>query len=245
MTCVVLQPSYIPWRGYFDQIRRSDVFVYYDDVQYDKHGWRNRNRIKTANGPIWLTIPVHSKGNVAESLTIGEIKIDWRTPWPKKHLESLRHAYARTPHFKASLPLLEEIYSSRHDLLVDFLLESTQLICEAIGLGDRKFVRSSDLQARGVKTERLLAILDEVGADHYLSGPSARDYLEEDRFTQAGKSLEYMRYDYSPYLQLHPPYDPAVSILDTLFMLGVDGIHSCWAQSEAVSEAEGHTPGGA
>ena len=88
MIAVILQPSYIPWRGYFDQIRRADLFVFYDDVQYDKHGWRNRNQIKTAQGKQWLTVPVHSSG-VTQGVPIKAVKIDQSKPWAKNHLKAL------------------------------------------------------------------------------------------------------------------------------------------------------------
>src|SRR5512138_290582 len=106
MKCVVLQPSYIPWRGVFDQIQRADIFVIYDDVQYDKHGWRNRNRIKTAQGAQWLTVPVQV--SLKQPPLIHEVRIDTRTDWRKKHLLSIRHAYARAPFFGRVFPLLEE-----------------------------------------------------------------------------------------------------------------------------------------
>src|SRR5262245_32621657 len=109
MTGVILQPSYIPWRGYFDQIRRADVFVFYDDVQYDKHGWRNRNRIKTANGVQWLTIPVASGGCVTQKTLIKDVPIIWTKDWAAKHWMTIKQAYGkRAPHFARYAPLLEE-----------------------------------------------------------------------------------------------------------------------------------------
>src|SRR5580692_4657424 len=99
MTCVILQPSYIPWRGYFHQIQKADLFVFYDDAQYDKHGWRNRNRIKTPQGPQWLTIPVNKKGNVEHQRAIQEIEICWEQPWNKRHHLTLQHAYKHAPFF--------------------------------------------------------------------------------------------------------------------------------------------------
>src|ERR1700736_4809384 len=98
-TCVILQPSYIPWRGFFDLVHRADVFVFYDDVQYDKHGWRNRNRIKTANGPQWLTIPVSKKGNVTDHLLINDMRVCWDTLWNAKHWASIQQSYRKAPYF--------------------------------------------------------------------------------------------------------------------------------------------------
>ena len=113
MKAVILQPSYIPWRGYFDQICRADLFIFYDDVQYDKRGWRNRNQIKTPKGKLWLTIPVHSRGAQTENIPINQIRIVWDNPWSHNHLKTLQHSYAKAPHFGRYLPLLETLYQRR------------------------------------------------------------------------------------------------------------------------------------
>lgn len=220
MKCVILQPSYIPWRGFFDQIRQADLFVFYDDVQYDKHGWRNRNQIKTPNGKQWLTIPVSAKGAVTDHVAINEVPIVWNKAWAKEHLKTLRQHYGRAPHFKQFEPLLEEFYERHDTLLADFTVDFTIALSRALHIEHTQFIRSSTLVVEGSRTDRLIEILKQVGADHYISGPSARDYIEEPKFTDAGIRLEYVRYDYPEYPQLFPPYDPAVSILDLLFMTG-------------------------
>src|SRR6476619_5471596 len=106
MKCVINQPNYLPWRGYFHQIQKADCFVFYDDVQYDKHGWRNRNRIKTPKGPQWLTIPARARGNGEHRRTIQEIEIDWQRPWNRSHLDSLRQAYQGAPFYADWEPFL-------------------------------------------------------------------------------------------------------------------------------------------
>jgi hypothetical protein len=226
--CVILQPSYIPWRGYFHQIQKADVFVFYDDVQYDRGGWRNRNRVKTANGSVWLTIPVAKKGSVETGTPINAIRINWNRPWTKSHWTTIRQAYAKAPFFETYRDLLEDIYGRQPELLVDFTMETTIEIARLLGLGDRRFIRSSQLNADGVKTDRLISILQQVGATHYISGPSARDYLEEGKLADAGISLEYMQYAYQPYRQLHPPFDPQVSIIDLLMMAGPETPRFIW-----------------
>jgi len=222
---VLLQPSYIPWRGYFDQIRRADLFIFYDDVQYDKHGWRNRNQIKTAQGKLWLTIPVHSKG-VTSGLPIKDVQIDWSKPWAKSHLKSFITSYTKAPFFKQYLPLLESFYEARHDeLLSDFTIETTILLARMVGITSTRFMRSSELMGiTGQKTDRIINILKQVNASHYISGPSARDYIEPHKFDEAGITLEYMEYHYPEYPQLYPPFDPYVSIFDLLFMTGNDAL---------------------
>lgn len=220
MNVVILQPSYIPWRGYFDQIRRADLFIFYDDVQYDKHGWRNRNQIKTAQGKQWLTIPVHSAG-ATNGLLIKDVKVDWSKPWASHHWKALTFAYSKAPHFRRYASLLESFYARRENLLADFTIDLTIALAREMGISQTRFMRSSDLSdIHGEKTDRLIQILTRVGARHYISGPSARDYIEADKFEQAGITLEYMDYNYPEYSQLYPPYDPYVSILDLLFMVG-------------------------
>jgi hypothetical protein len=217
---VILQPSYIPWRGYFDQIRRADLFIFYDDVQYDKHGWRNRNQIKTAGGKRWLTIPVHTAG-VTHGVAIKDVRIDWSKAWPAQHLKSLTASYARAPYFRQYLPLLQSFYDRRDDCIAEFTIATTVALARELGIRDTRFMRSSELEGiGGTRTTRLIEILGRVGADHYITGPSARDYIVADEFAGAGIHLEYMTYEYPQYAQLYPPYDPRVTVLDLLFMTG-------------------------
>jgi hypothetical protein len=222
--CVILQPSYIPWRGVFHQVFKADLFVFYDDVQYDKRGWRNRNQIKTPAGKQWLTIPVRSRGAQTGGIPIHQIRISWETDWSKDHLLSLRHAYARAPFYKRYEPLLESFYRRRDEYLADFTIDLTVALTEELGIRHTRFLRASSLQVQGEKTDRLLDILGKVGADHYISGPSAREYIEAEKFARAGITLEYMQYDYPEYPQLYPPFDPQVSALDLLFMTGPDAL---------------------
>jgi hypothetical protein len=223
MNVVILQPSYIPWRGYFDLIRRADLFVFYDNVQYDKRGWRNRNQIKTPGGKQWLTIPVRSHGAQTENIPINHIPIAWDNPWNIDHLKSIQHAYSKTPYFRRYLPLLEEFYGRHDELLADFTIDFTIALSREVGIQHTRFMRASELDGiNGQKTDRLIQILTRVGTTHYISGPSARDYIEQEKFEAAGISLEYIAYDYPEYPQLYPPFDTYVTILDTLFMTGQD-----------------------
>ena len=222
MNVVILQPSYIPWRGYFDQIRRADLFIFYDDVQYDKHGWRNRNQIKTHQGKQWLTIPVHSKG-VTNGTPIRDVRIDWSKPWTKNHLRSLTFAYSKAPYFKEYVPLLESFYERRDEFLADFTIETSIILARELGFTSTRFIRSSELaDVQGQKTDRIIHILKRVGATHYICGPSASSYMETEKFNAAGITFEYMEYKYPEYLQLYPPYEPYASILDLMFMMGKD-----------------------
>lgn len=234
MNCVILQPSYIPWRGYFHLIQKADLFIFYDDVQYDKDGWRNRNRIKTRQGAHWLTIPVLAKGALSEGTLIRDMRIDHSKAWRRAHWMTLEQSYARAPYFDDYAGLLKPFYEKEVPLLADFTIELTITLAGWLGIRDTQFMRSSALDASGAKTERLVQILQRVGAKHYISGPAARDYLDEGQLNQVGISLEYMRYDYPEYPQLHPPFEAQLSILDLLFMTGDRAAEYIWKSLPAV-----------
>ena len=220
MNVVILQPSYIPWRGYFDQIRRADLFIFYDDIQYDKHGWRNRNQIKTMQGKKWLTIPVNSRGAI-NGIPIKDVCIDWSKPWAKTHLKSLTVSYNKAPYFKQYLPLLETFFQRHDEFLADFTIALSIALAHELGFTSTRFMRSSEMSnIEGRKTDRVVNILKRVGATYYICGPSASSYMEPEKFEAAGIPFEYMQYDYPEYPQLYPPFDPYVSILDLLFMTG-------------------------
>ena len=222
MKAVILQPSYIPWRGFFHLIQKADMFVFYDDVQYDEHGWRNRNQIKTANGLQWLTIPVVTKGVHSQGISIKDIRFVPNNNWREKHLRSLRQSYAKAPHFRRYAPLIESFYARHDEFLADFTIDFTVAIARELGISRTQFVRSSSLPGGGEKTGRVISILKHLGAKQYISGPSARAYIEPGKFAAANIALEYMVYDYPEYPQLHGAYEPQVSVLDLLFMAGPD-----------------------
>ena len=231
MKCLILQPSYIPWRGYFHQVQKADVFVFYDCVQYDDRGWRNRNQIKTPSGLRWLTIPVNAKGAQKNATPIKDIPIVWDRPWNEKHFATLVHNYAKAPFFRRYAPLLEEFYARHDSLLADFTCELTVALARELGL-ETRFVRSSTLPAQGTKTDRLLDILTQLRATRYVSGPTAKDYLEMVKFQQARIEVELMNYDYPEYPQLYDRFEPRVSILDLLFMVGPDAGSYIWPHAD-------------
>jgi hypothetical protein len=229
MRCVILQPSYLPWRGYFHQIQRCDLFVFYDDVPFDARGWRNRNRVKTGDGPRWLTVPVRRKGTQPRRTPLNEIEIDSTTDWGRRHVETLRHAYARAPFYERYIGPLAPLLERPPELLVELTIRTTVELAGELGIGPQRFVRASAIRRReAAKTADLLSILSRVGATRYLSGPSAKAYLDEGLLERHGIAIDYMRYDYPEYPQLHPPYDPQVSIVDLLFMVGPEAPRYIW-----------------
>jgi len=233
-TGVILQPSYLPWRGYFHQIQRADAFVFYDDVQYDKGGWRNRNRIPTAQGPIWLTVPIQ---RAPLETAIKDVLIDYRADWVGKHRRSIEHAYARAPYLSELLAILDPAWRAGHARLADLTIDLTVRIAAALGLTSTTFCRSSELGIVGSQTGRIVAICQHLGVDHYLSGPSARAYLDEAALAGAGIELEYMTYAYRDYPQLRQPFEPQVSIVDLIALLGPRAGEHIWGDDAGRNRA--------
>jgi hypothetical protein len=223
----IIQPNYLPWKGYFDIIHAVDVFIFLDDVQYTTRDWRNRNRIKRPQGePIWLTVPTLGGRNQL----VNEVAIDNAQNWPHKHYEALRHSYRGTPHFDRYAPRLRELLNDKWPLLVDLDVALTKQICEWLGFSV-ELRRSSELGAHGAKDERLIDLTQKVGGDYYLSGPAARDYIQPDRFQSANIELAYHDYSgYPEYPQVSSPFDHFVTILDLLFAAGPDAPDYIWGK---------------
>jgi hypothetical protein len=226
-TIAISQSNYIPWRGYFDMMRKVDLFIIGDNVQYTKQDWRNRNRIKAPNGPIWLTIPVHSLGRISARRRIDEIRVA-DPAWCDTHLKVISRCYNRAPYFDevASwlFPLLEE--AARERLLSRINEHILRGI--ALGLGIRmELCRTGDISAKHEKltyedpTIRVLDLCQAAGADRYLTGPAAKAYLNKELLLQHGIDVEWMDYSrYPEYQQLWGPFVPDVSIVDLLFNMG-------------------------
>ena len=214
---VVLQPSFLPWLGHLDQYDWADVFVLYDDTQFDKNGWRNRNRILTPNGESWLTVPVKTKG-LNKPLNL-EVPINNQGKWQKKMLASVKQSYSKTPYFNDYFPGLEEALSTPYELLIDLNLSTFRWITESLGM-PWKVVRSSELGIPGRKTERLVAICENFEATDYLTGDAARDYLEERQFADAGVRVHWHNYQHPEYDQGNDEFIPYLSVVDLLFREG-------------------------
>ncbi len=218
----ILQSSYIPWKGYFDIIGAVDHFVIYDEVQFTRRDWRNRNRIKTRNGSAWLTIPVVSKGRYYQSISEVEVADDH---WADQHWQTIRHNYAGAEYFRPNEAQFREAYrrAGRMRRLSEINRMDIDIIAEYLDLRT-SIVCSSSLAPRGPDaspTSRLLEICLELGASRYVSGPSAKAYLDETVFSDAGVEVEYFDYsNYPVYTQLHGPFDHRVSILDLIFNTG-------------------------
>jgi hypothetical protein len=217
-TAVILQPSYLPWLGYFAQMRRCDVFIYYDDVQYDKHSWRNRNRVKTAQGPQWLTVPVLTHGR--DKPLIRDVEVDNRSNWRKKHLETLRQSYARAPYFKQYLPVFEEAYSRSYSRLLDLNLALMGVLCEVLGLRRETRLASELGCEKSSPVGRLIGLCHAVGATTFYEGASGKEYIDDSEFARSGLRIEYQDYQHPTYEQQHGEFAPYLSIVDLLFNCG-------------------------
>lgn len=219
----ILQSSYIPWKGYFDIIRAVDEFVLLDEAQFTRRDWRNRNRIKTAHGPIWLSIPVHSKGRRTQAIDESVIA----GPWAEKHWTSLQMSYGRAPYFRALAPAVQALYARAEGEPKLSAVNALFLrgLCEIIGI-TTPITTSRDYAAQGTRTDRIVSICRGAGASHYLSGPSAKAYLETEKFAAAGIGLSFTDYaGYPEYPQSHGAFEHHVSILDLLFHTGPDAAH--------------------
>lgn len=214
----ILQSNYIPWKGYFDLINSVDEFILYDDMQYTRRDWRNRNLIKTPKGVLWLTIPVEVKGKYYQS--IAEVRIDGHY-WREKHWKSLVQFYARSKYFKNFCGIFERLYLEDKS---EFLSEVNYLFIKAVNeiLNIQTRIRfSSEFSFGGDKTKKILDICKQCGADVYLSGPAAKVYFDENAAKEEGIEVEYMDYSgYREYHQLYPPFVHGVSIVDLIFNEG-------------------------
>lgn len=220
MKCAILQSNYIPWKGVFDMINKVDTFVFFEDVDYTKRDWRTRNKIKTANGEVWLSVPVKK---APRGTKIFEIEISQEENWQEKHYKTIVNSYKKARHFAEYHYLLEGVYlKQKWTNLSDFNIFTTKLLAHALGI-TTKFVNSVDLATSGIKDDKLIEICQKVGADFYLSGPTAKNYIVDEKFEKAKIELAYIDYGhYLEYPQIHGEFDHYVSVLDVLFNCGKD-----------------------
>ena len=214
----ILQSNYIPWKGYFDIINMVDEFILFDDAQYTKNDWRNRNKIKTKNGLIWLTIPIMR--NFGQKIYKAQT-VDQK--WRKKHWRSILESYAKSPYLLQYQERFEELYlGSCESYLSKINFEFISLICGILGI-NTEISWSMDYELLPGKTERLVSVCQQAGAGEYISGPAAKNYINEKLFNEAGIKVTYMDYSgYPEYDQLYPTFEHFVSVIDLIFNQGPD-----------------------
>jgi len=217
-TVAILQPGYLPWLGFFDQMQKADVFVYLDDVQFDKHGWRNRNRIKSSNGQAcWLTVPIRHRGKGKP--LINEVEIDGRSRWTRKHIETLQQSYAAAPYLEPYLGQLTEILSKDWEQLIELNWAITRLLMSWLNI-KTPIVWASAINVNCGSTERLVQICKELDATCYLTGDAARAYLDIDLFSLENIDVTWHDYLHPQYPQLHGDFLPYLSVIDLILNCG-------------------------
>lgn len=217
----ILQPSYLPWLGFFEQMQQADVFVYYDDVQFEKGSWRNRNRIKTAQGQQWLTVPVLTKGH--DFPLIKDVRINNAQPWAGKQIKAISQNYGKAPYFEEYAHGLSEVMSRPWTHLLDLDLALLSWLREQLGI-TTPTVLSSELGIAGRNVERLIAILKHLEGAVFYEGRAGMEYIDPALFVAAGITVRFQEYTHPVYPQLYGEFIPYLSVLDLLFNCGPESL---------------------
>jgi hypothetical protein len=216
----ILQSNYIPWKGYFDIIRAVDEFIIYDDVQYTKNDWRNRNIIKTVNGIHWLTIPISVKGKFKQSIIDAKVS---DPKWQEKHWKTICMAYSKAKYFNDYKDIFEELYLNCKDQYLSIInVKFISCINKILGI-NTEITSSSDYKISTGKNEKLIELCLQAKADEYISGPSAKNYIDTSQFEENKIKLNIIGYNgYKTYEQLFPPFKHEVSVIDLIFNTGTN-----------------------
>lgn len=214
----IMQPTYLPWVGYFDLIAQSDYFVFLDSVQFNDRSWQQRNRIKGSDRVLWITVPVLTKGRREQ--TIKDVIIDKTQNFSDKHIKTISQFYGKAPFFSDYMEGIKSIFDRSHEHLVNLNIDLIGWICEHLGI-KKELIRSSSLNVEGSKTELLVNICKCLGARHYLSAEGSRTYIEENNlFDKNGIELSYHSYNHPEYTQLYGDFIPHMSAIDLLLNEG-------------------------
>lgn len=213
----ILQSNYIPWKGVFDMMNKVDIFVFFEDVDFTKRDWRTRNKIKTPEGEVWLSIPVKKS---SRGTKIYEIEISQETNWQEKHYQTIVQYYKKAKFFSEYKWLLDKIYlEKKWENLSEFNIYVNTLIARELGI-KTTFINSKDLETNGTKDDKLIEIIKKLDGDFYLSGPAAKDYIVNEKFKKEKIELAYIEYKYPEYTQLYGEFNHYITILDVLFNCG-------------------------
>jgi len=224
MKAAIIQSNYLPWKGYFDIIHDVDIFVFLEDVQYTKKDWRNRNIVKTPHGTAWITVPV--LGGIHQM--IYEAKIDNSRNWAEKHMKTIQSNYAAAPYYYSYCDEINSIYDVEALTISELNIAGITTICKLLDL-NVEFANSKDLSVSGRKNEKIIEICQQIGAEEYLSGPAAKDYIDDSKFESAGISLRYKDYSgYPDHPQLWGEFVNAVSVIDLIFNCGESAGDYIW-----------------
>lgn len=234
MNVVIMQPFYLFLRKHFHQVQIADLYIFMDDTQFVRRAHHNRNRIKSHDGLIWLTVPVYQKGKFSQA--IKDVEIDNQLGWRKKHFESIKKCYSKAPYFRDYSDFFEDAYNREWKLLADLNIYMIKNISSFLGIKDTKFLRLSDLNIENENiTQRIIDICENVGAKNFIVGTRAKDFMDEDRWKNTDVRLNYYEPVYPEYPQLHGPFADNCAIIDLLFNCGPDSYKYIWG-SENISE---------
>lgn len=214
------QPNYLPYLGFFDKMKKVDIFVIYDDAQFEKGDFQHRNRIRIFDGWKWLTVPVE-KGHIPiNEISIKNEATTWKgVRWSDAHLKDIRDNYKDTPFYSVYEEELKRIYEKRYDKLVDLNMELINVLMKAFDI-DAKIMFSSELGFASKSTERLVEIVEALDGDVYLSGPKGRDYLEASLFEKKCIGVEFQEFKHPVYRQRYEGFEPNMAAIDALFNVG-------------------------
>lgn len=215
------QPVYLPWLGLFHRIALADTFIYFDAVQYQTHDWNNRNRIKTPQGPMWLTVPVQHTDHQNKKLF--EIEIDNKRPWARKHWRSIEQSYSKAPYFKEYAPFLEDMYSKEWKRLTELNECILKWSLKSLGISI-DYKRASDMNFEGKKSALVLDMCKKMKADVFIFGSLGAHYAETDDFEHEGVKLLFQNFIHPTYPQLYGDFVPHLSIIDLLFNVGPESL---------------------
>lgn len=214
----ISQSNYIPWKGYFDMINSVDEFIFYDEMQYTRRDWRNRNKIKTTNGLIWLTVPVDTKGKFHQKINETVVK---NQDWREKHWKTIESYYKKSPYFSEYEPVFKALYLDSEETYLSKINYNFIKAINAILQINTKLSWSADYNIEGDKSEKLLNICKQAEATSYTSGPAAKDYMDTSLFADENIAVVWMNYSgYPEYHQNYLPFEHGVTILDLLFNEG-------------------------
>jgi len=216
MIVAIHQPQFLPWLGYFDKMRRADVFCYLDNVQYKKNEWQNRNRIKTACGMQWLTVPVRYRF----PQKINQVAINNAVNWRRKHLQALITNYRRAPYFDEYIDFFSAIYLTQWESLAELNLAFIEGFRKLLGFEDLTVLVASDLDLSDDPTLRLIDICRSAGADTYLSGRDGANYMDLEKFRRSGIQVVFQEFVHPSYPQQFGCFQPHLSVVDLLFNCG-------------------------
>jgi WbqC-like protein family len=216
----IVQSNYIPWIGYFQLINSVDIFVLFDNVQYTNRDWRNRNKIKTPQGAVWLTIPIKGTSNRLQLISETEVQ---GLGWVASHLETIRRNYSRSAYFDEIFPKLERMYNSFEaftnlSLINEF---SLKFLCKMLEIKTRIIAARDKFPEHYDANQKLISICQNCEANIYVSGPKAKSYIDEKLFEESGIKIEYIEYRLQNYTQLWGDFEPNLSLIDSLFNAGL------------------------